>query len=78
VVTQPGNNVEMKTRRTYFLDCPAGYKPGDKVNLVLSLHGGRIIRQLAAQLCAVLRREGQVQAGDHDAGFARPLVERGG
>ena len=40
VVTQPGNNVEMKTRRTYFLDCPAGYKPGDKVNLVLSLHGG--------------------------------------
>ncbi len=38
-VTQPGNTVEMKTRRTYFLDCPAGYKPGDKVNLVLSLHG---------------------------------------
>ncbi len=40
VVTQPGNTVEMKTRRTYFLDCPAGYKPGDKVTLVLSLHGG--------------------------------------
>jgi hypothetical protein len=40
VVTQPGNTVEMKTRRTYFLDCPKGYKPGDKVNLVLSLHGG--------------------------------------
>jgi hypothetical protein len=40
VVTQPGNTVEMKTRRTYFLDCPAGYKPGEKVNLVLSLHGG--------------------------------------
>lgn len=39
VTTQPGNTVEMKTRRTYFLDCPAGYKPGDKVNLVLSLHG---------------------------------------
>jgi hypothetical protein len=38
--TQPGNTVEMKTRRTYFLDCPAGYKPGDKVNVVLSLHGG--------------------------------------
>jgi pimeloyl-ACP methyl ester carboxylesterase len=30
----------MKTRRTYFLDCPADYKPGDKVNVVLSLHGG--------------------------------------
>lgn len=40
VVTQPGNNVEPKTRRTFFLDCPKGYKPGDKVNLVLSLHGG--------------------------------------
>jgi hypothetical protein len=40
VVTQPGNTVEMKSRRTYFLDCPAGYKPGDKVTLVLSLHGG--------------------------------------
>src|SRR5262245_53398304 len=39
VVTQPGNTVEMKSRRTYFLDCPAGYKPGDKVTLVLSLHG---------------------------------------
>jgi pimeloyl-ACP methyl ester carboxylesterase len=38
-VTQPGNTVEMKTRRTFFLDCPADYKPGDKVNVVLSLHG---------------------------------------
>ncbi len=40
VTTQPGNTVEPKTRRTFFLDCPAGYKPGDKVNLMLSLHGG--------------------------------------
>jgi hypothetical protein len=39
VVTQPGDTVEPKSRRTFFLDCPAGYKPGDKVNLVLSLHG---------------------------------------
>jgi pimeloyl-ACP methyl ester carboxylesterase len=39
MVTQPGNNVELRSRRTYFLDCPAGYKPGDKVNIVLSLHG---------------------------------------
>ncbi len=39
IITQPGNTVEMKTRRTYFLDCPTGYKPGDKVNVVLSLHG---------------------------------------
>jgi hypothetical protein len=40
VVTQPGNNVEMKTRRTYFLDCPKDYKPGNKVTVLLSLHGG--------------------------------------
>jgi len=40
VVTQPGNTVELKTRRTFFLDCPSDYKPGDKVNILLSLHGG--------------------------------------
>ena len=40
VVTQQGTAVELKTRRPFFLDCPKGYKPGDKVNLVLSLHGG--------------------------------------
>lgn len=39
VVTQEGTVVEMKTRRPFFLDCPSGYKPGDKVNVVLSLHG---------------------------------------
>lgn len=39
VVTQQGTVVELKTRRTFFLDCPGGYKPGDKVNVVLSLHG---------------------------------------
>src|SRR5215831_9903749 len=39
VVTQPGSTVELKTRRTFFLDCPSDYKSGDKVNIVLSLHG---------------------------------------
>jgi hypothetical protein len=39
VVTQPGATVELKTRRPYFLDCPTGYKPGDKVNILVSLHG---------------------------------------
>jgi len=39
IVTQEGNTVEMKTRRTFFLDCPKGYKPGDKVNVMLLLHG---------------------------------------
>ena len=39
VVTQQGSTVEMKTRRPFFLDCPSDYKPGEKVNVVLSLHG---------------------------------------
>src|SRR5215831_20849905 len=38
-VTQPGDTVESKTRRTFFLDCPSNYKPGQKVNILLSLHG---------------------------------------
>jgi Alpha/beta hydrolase family len=38
-VINQGATVEPKTRRTFFLDCPAGYKPGDHVILVLSLHG---------------------------------------
>jgi hypothetical protein len=38
-VINPGPTVEPKTRRTFFLDCPLGYKPGDKVTFVLSLHG---------------------------------------
>ena len=39
VVTQPGDTVEMQSRRTYFLDCPSDYTPGDKVSIVMSLHG---------------------------------------
>ncbi len=40
MVINPGPTVEPTTRRTFFLDCPAGYKPGDDVTFVLSLHGG--------------------------------------
>lgn len=39
-VINPGPVVEMKTRRTYFLDYPCDLKPGEKVTFVLSLHGG--------------------------------------
>jgi pimeloyl-ACP methyl ester carboxylesterase len=39
IVTQPGDTVELKTRRTFFLDCPSDYRPGEKVNILLSLHG---------------------------------------
>lgn len=38
-VINPGPVVEMKTRRTYFLDYPCDLKPGEKVTFVLSLHG---------------------------------------
>jgi hypothetical protein len=39
-VINQGSVVEMKTRRTYFLDYPCDLKPGEKVMFVLSLHGG--------------------------------------
>jgi hypothetical protein len=39
MVINEGNVVEMKTRRTYFLDYPCDLKPGEKVTFVLSLHG---------------------------------------
>lgn len=39
IVTQPGDTVELRTRRTFFLDCPSDYRPGEKVNILLSLHG---------------------------------------
>jgi hypothetical protein len=38
-VINAGPVVEMKTRRTYFLDYPCDLKPGEKVTFILSLHG---------------------------------------
>jgi len=38
-VVNQGNVVEMKTRRTYFLDFPCDLKKGEKVTFILSLHG---------------------------------------
>jgi hypothetical protein len=38
-VINQGPVVEMKTRRTFFLDYPCDLKPGEKVIFVLSLHG---------------------------------------
>ena len=38
-VINPGPAVEMKSRRTYFLDYPCDLKPGEKVTFILSLHG---------------------------------------
>lgn len=39
-VINQGAVVEMKTRRTYFLDYPCDLKAGEPVTFVLSLHGG--------------------------------------
>ena len=38
-VINPGPVVEMKTRRTYFLDYPCDLKKGEQVTFILSLHG---------------------------------------
>jgi hypothetical protein len=38
-VINQGPVVEMKSRRTYFLDYPCDLKPGEKVTFILSLHG---------------------------------------
>src|SRR5271166_3240321 len=38
-VINQGPVVEMKTRRTYFLDYPCDLKPGEKVTFILSIHG---------------------------------------
>ena len=38
-VINEGNVVEMKTRRTYFLDYPCDMKKGEKVTFILALHG---------------------------------------
>jgi hypothetical protein len=38
-VMNPGQVVEMKSRRTYFLDYPCDLKADEKVTVVLSLHG---------------------------------------
>jgi hypothetical protein len=38
-VINPGPVVEMKTRRTYFLDYPCDLKRGEKVTFIMSLHG---------------------------------------
>jgi poly(3-hydroxybutyrate) depolymerase len=40
IVVNPGPVVEMESRRTYFLDYPCDLKAGEKVTVVLSLHGG--------------------------------------
>src|SRR5262249_1748720 len=51
-VINQGPAVEIKTRRTYFLDYPCDLKPGEKATFILSLHSAwpRVVRELAASL----------------------------
>ncbi len=39
LILEPGNAVEPKTGRKFFLDYPCDLKPGEKVVFILSLHG---------------------------------------
>jgi hypothetical protein len=38
--SQSGNATDPKTGRTFFLDYPCDLQPGEKVNFILSIHGG--------------------------------------
>jgi pimeloyl-ACP methyl ester carboxylesterase len=40
MLTSQGPDVEPKTGRKFFLDLPRGWKKGDKITFILSLHGG--------------------------------------
>src|SRR5262245_16360771 len=40
LIGNTGNAADPKTGRNYFLDYPCDLKPGEKVTLVLALHGG--------------------------------------
>jgi hypothetical protein len=40
LVAAPGNAVDAKTGRRFFLDYPCDLRPGEKVTFVLNLHGG--------------------------------------
>jgi hypothetical protein len=40
LIAAPGNAVESKTGRKFFLDYPCDLKPGEKVTFILNIHGG--------------------------------------
>ena len=77
MVINQGNVVEMKTRRTYFLDYPCDLKPGEKVTFILSPPRRRLVRELAAPLLPAARLQGRVPPGDRHAELADASVVRG-
>ena len=40
LIVEPGNAVDAKTGRKFFLDYPCDLKPGEKVVFILNIHGG--------------------------------------
>ena len=67
---QPGSVVEMKTRRTYFLDYPCDLKPGENGHLHPEPSRRRLVRELAAPLLSRCGLQGQVPPRDRDAQLA--------
>ena len=76
-VINQGNVVEMKTRRTYFLDYPCDLKAGEKVTFILAPPRRRFVRELAAPLLPAARLQGRAPAGDRHAELADARVVRG-
>src|SRR5687767_11178695 len=54
MVINPGPVVEMKTRRTYFLDYPCDLKKGEKVTFILSLHGSGSYANWQRHYCPIM------------------------
>ena len=69
-----GPVVEPKTGRTYFLDYPCDLKPGEKVTLVLSLHGGGSYGNWQRHYFPILDSGRQASPRGRDAVHADPRL----
>ena len=77
-VVNQGNVVEMKTRRTYFLDYPCDLKKGEKVTFILSLHGGGSYGNWQRNYFSDHGLHEQIPSGDRDAKRPDEGMVRGG
>ena len=62
-LAEPGNALDPKTGRRFFLDYPCDLKPGEKVVFILNIHGAGSIGELAAPLLPGHGLQGEVPAG---------------
>src|ERR1039458_7220027 len=75
-VINPGPVVEMKTRRTYFLDYPCDLKPGEKVTFILSLHGAGSYGNWQRHYFPIMSKTGtDLATRVANGGFACPELE---